>query len=884
MTIKVKHQIIHRLFAIVFFLFLSFTYLNAANLPDSIAQKSFILHTKKASIEKVLDEISNQTGLMFSYRISTLSDFNRFSFSKKSFTFESFLQQVFVSNGITYTFIAPNVIVLKPQNAPSPKSFVVSGVITDSISGERLVGANIFLVLEKRGIISNNEGFYSFIQKSDSLLIQVSYVGFVTKTIELKLGSNLRLDITLNQNMLLSPVIVSNNNENTSMNQDGGNTITLKGKQITEISPLFGEADVFRTLQLLPGVQSVGEGTPGLYVRGGSPDQNLVLLDGVQLYNPVHIFGFYSIFNPGIVSNVTLSKGPFAAKHGGRLSSVIDIVTKDGSNQKIKGEAMLGIMGSRLLIEGPIGKSKKTTFLASARRSHIDFLLSPFVDATLSTQNAGFLSAYYFYDLNAKVVHRFNKNSKLILNFYNGQDKVSLNNTFKLDNPQRQIQEKDFQNFTWGNTAVSAKWQQIISAKSILRVSSWYSSYNFGNGSEYSFLETVGSNTTLNFFDYEFKSNIQDIGSRVDLDYFVFKKWAINIGAHTINHSFQPGVTTLTSNLPNLEPEKTVNKSNNGLESAFYFDNQFKMGRNTVLNVGAHFSVFSVENTNYFSFQPRFSLVRYLTKKLTLSAGYSKMQQFMHLLTNSTIGIPSDLWILSSENIAPQTNNQWNLSLHYKKKSFVAGIDAFSKRMENVLEYRDGANYLKTNSNWEEKIVSGIGNSNGIEFYVEKTWGRFTGWAGYCLSKSTRQFEEINNGEPFLFRYDRRHDVSSTASYNINKHSVISINYVFATGTPITLPEQIYSGISSTQPVVDIYLPGKRNDFIMPNYHRMDINYSHHKVNNWGKRVWSFGFYNASNRQNPFFITPAFNDEGQRILRQVTLFPIIPSISYKQEF
>jgi len=884
MTNGLQHLIFFRLIPAVFCLFLSCTALNATSLPDSVSQKTFTLNMKKAPVERVLDEISKQTGLLFSFRTSTLSELNRFSFSKKSFTIESFLQQVFLPNGINYSFIAPNVIVLKPINAPSPKRFVVSGVIIDSLSGERLVGANIFLVLDKRGIVTNNEGFYSFQQSSDSLLIKVSYVGFNTKTIALKLGSNIRLDISLSPSILLNPVQVSNNNEVNSVNQEGGNTITLKGKQITEISPLFGEADVFRTLQLLPGVQSVGEGTPGLYVRGGSPDQNLVLLDGVQLYNPVHIFGFYSIFNPGIVSNVTLSKGPFAAKHGGRLSSVIDIVTKDGNNQKIKGEAMLGIMGSRLLLEGPIGKSKKTTFLASARRSHIDFFLSPFVDANLSTQNAGFLSAYYFYDLNAKVVHRFNKNSKLIFSFYNGQDKVSLNNTFKLDNPQRQIQEKDLQSFSWGNTAISAKWQQILSAKSILRVSTWYSSYDFGNKSEYSFRETIGNSSTLNFFEYKFKSNIQDIGARVDLDYFIFKKWAINLGAHTINHAFQPGVTTLTSNLPNLEPETNINKSNTGLESAVYLDNQIKIGRKTVLNLGAHFTMFSVENTNYFSLQPRFSLVRYLTKNITLSTGYSKMQQFMHLLTNSTIGIPSDLWILSSENIAPQVNNQWNASIQYKEKSFVAGIDAFSKRIENVLEYRDGANYLKTNSNWEEKVVAGIGNSNGIEFYIEKTWGKFTGWAGYCLSKSTRQFEEINEGEPFLFRYDRRHDVSSTASYQINKSSVISINYVFATGTPITLPEQIYSGVSNSQPVVDIYIPGKRNDFIMPNYHRMDINYSHQKVNNWGKRVWSFGFYNASNRQNPFFITPAYNDQGQRILRQVTLFPIIPSISYRQQF
>jgi outer membrane receptor for ferrienterochelin and colicin len=884
MTNGLQHLIFFRVIPAVFCLFLSIAALNATNLPDSVAQKTFTLHVKKAPIERVLDEMSKQTGLLFSYRTATLAELNRFSFSNKSFTVESFLQQVFVPNGMQYSFIAPNVIVLRPIHAPPPKRFVVSGVISDSLSGERLVGANIFLVLDKNGIVTNNDGFYSFQQNSDSLVMVVSYVGFNTKTIALKLGSNMRLDISLSPSILLNPVLVSNNNTANTVIQEGGNTITLKGKQITEISPLFGEADVFRTLQLLPGVQSVGEGTPGLYVRGGSPEQNLVLLDGVQVYNPVHIFGFYSIFNPGIISHVSLTKGSFPAQYGGRLSSVIDVVSKDGNERKLKGAVMVGLIGTSLLLEGPLQASGKTTFFVAGRRSHIDLLLSPFVDATLSTGKTGFLSAYFFYDLNGKIVHRFSNKTKLSLQMYGGRDRVALRNTFKLDNPNRAIREEDYQSFSWGNTLYSLKLSHVLNASTLIKASVWSSAYNFRNTSEYKFSTISAGNTSQQAFRYNYLSSINDVGVKVDLEHYLRRGLKIRTGFITIAHQFRPGISTLTTNLPNLTPERSVSSVVNGIEQSFFVEGQIKVSAKWQMKVGAHTAVLRVDSVFYPSIQPRIQLSYEASKKLFLTVGYAEMVQFLHLLTHSTIGIPSDLWILSNKSIAPQTNKQWNIGAQYRNNKWVIGWDAFYKQMNRVVEYKEATNFLKNNANWEDKITVGEGLARGIEFYVEKQVGKWTGWVGYCWSKSTRTFEEINNGLPFLFRYDRRHDLSSTATYYFKKNWLLNVNYVFATGNPITLPEQIYSGIAHGAPSIDIYIPGERNAYILPNYHRMDVNVSHKKTNKWGERVWTFGTYNTSNRQNPFFITPAYNDLGERVLRQITLFPFIPSFSYKQNF
>jgi hypothetical protein len=880
------HKLEHRLKRIVgvFSLCLSMQQSVAQNIPTEIANKIVSVEMLNATPAQVLDSISAQTGLKFSYRISVWEGIKKISVQEKEVPLKSVLHKVLTNNRINWTFISPDIIVLRKSNLISSNNYHYNGFIVDSLTGEKLAGAHVYYHTEQKSFHTNHEGFYALQSIYDTVVLRVSYIGYETKYIKIGWKKGLQAHITLNPLVFLTPATVTYSSTSQSMSGETGREIRLKSWQITELSPLFGESDVFRTLQLLPGIQSVGEGTPGLYVRGGSPDQNLVLLDGTPLYNPVHIFGFYSVFNPGIVKNVNMRKGPFPAQYGGRLSSVIDVLTKDGNKNKFGGDVGVGLIGSRISLEGPVNKSSKTTFLVSGRRSQIDLLLSPFFDANLSTQNAGFLSAYYYYDLNAKIVHRPNAQNKFTLSAYLGQDKVALNNSFKLDNTQRSVTETDRQEFGWGNSMIAAKWDRVIKDKAMLKTSVWFTSYNFGNRSRYTFSNKAAQDTSELFYDYSYNSRIYDLGLRSEINYYPSNKWNIIAGFQSINHNFQPGVSSVSGNLPNLESVKTISKINTGIENAVFLENEWNINKKTELYAGVHLAHFNVQNTNYITPQPRISITHNFMRKWNLTAGYAHMQQFMHLLTNSSIGIPNDLWILSSQNLAPQLNKQSNINLKFNEKKWAAGVDFFHKNMENVIEYKDGANFLRVTDDWENRITTGIGTAIGMEFFAEKKVGNFIGWLGYCLSRNTRQFDDINEGRPFLFRYNRTHDLSGSLSYQLKQSHLLSVNFVYASGTPITLPEQIYSGVQIDGPFVDIFVQGNRNNYILPDYHRVDLNYSNFKTNKFGMRIWSFGLYNAYNRQNPFFITPAYNDLGERILRQVSLFPIIPSVTYRQQF
>lgn len=863
------------------FLLFSVSVLNS-QVPDSLRNQFITWENKSVSFREAIQTISAQTGLVFSYQESISYPLPIYKPKNQKEKLHIWIDTYLKSYGIDVKFLPPQTLVLQLIAVPAVK--VISGFVSDSISGERLIGAGVYLPSEKNGTITNAEGFFSLKVQCDTCILQITYVGFTPQYLRVYASDKSKKEIKLSSLNILTPIEVTQNREQEGIMSKTGDYITLKGKQITQISPLFGETDVFRTLQLLPGIQSVGEGTPGLFVRGGSPEQNLVLLDGVQVYNPVHIFGFYSIFNPGIVSHVSLTKGSFPAQYGGRLSSVIDVVSKDGNERKFRGSVSIGLIGTSVLLEGPLQSSGKTTFFIAGRRSHIDLLMSPFVDATLSTGKTGFLSAYFFYDLNGKIVHRFSNKTKLSLHVYGGRDRVALRNSFKLDNPNRAIREEDYQSFSWGNTLYSLKLSHVLNATTLIKAAIWSSTYNFRNTSEYKFNTVSGGSSSQQAFRYDYLSSINDIGLKCELEHNVRKGLRIRAGIISLAHQFKPGISTLTSNLPNLSSERSVSRVVNGIEQSVFAEAQLKLGDKWMLKGGAHVAVLSVDSVFYPSFQPRIQLSYEVNKKLYLNIGYAEMVQFLHLLTHSTIGIPSDLWILSNKSIAPQTNKQLNLGAQYMYKNWVIGFDAFYKKMNHVIEYKEATNFLINNANWEDKITVGEGLARGLEFYVEKQVGKWTGWAGYCWSKSTRTFDDINNGLPFLFRYDRRHDMSSTATYHFRKEWLLNINYVFATGNPITLPEQIYAGIAHGTPSVDVYVPGERNAYILPNYHRMDVNVSHKKSNKWGERTWTFGTYNTSNRQNPFFITPAYNDRGERVLRQVTLFPFIPSISYKQNF
>lgn len=886
MRTKLQLAFLQSLLGLILFVFAPFNFYGQVVDNESMLNKKVSFGNQQLQIEKVFSTVTKQTGVLFSFKSNLIPIHSAILLPASDMTVQEVVLYISKEAHVNWKFIAPNTIVFFPtQKPPKVVNIRISGFVLDSLYNEKLVAASIHVSNSPDYVLTNQDGFFSIILPKDSVCLSASYIGYESKTICINPLKTSAITFEMSHNPMLAIAEVSSSQQSNTLSADKSAAIKLKAGHINETAPLFGESDVFRTMQLLPGVQSVGEGTPGLLVRGGSPDQNLVLLDGIQIYNPVHIFGFYSVFNPSIVKNVTLHKSHFPAKFGGRLSSVIDVHTIDGNTKEIKGEVSAGFVGSKIAVDGPIGSKKATSFSLSARRSHVDLLLSPFIDPDLSTQQAGFLTAYFFYDINAKLTHRFSPTDKLTISAYAGQDKASINNTFQSTFQGADIIEKDNQQFTWGNKMLSASYAKIISKKFYLKSDIWYVEYGFGNKNNYSYTRSLPSQSIEeSFFDYQFDSKIQDIGAKISLDALLYNWWDLNIGVYGIEHLFQPGVTSINSNFNSLPPNMFSDRRNMGIEYIGFFDNTFKLPHDFTLHTGAQYSSFWVNNENYQKFQPRLHLHKKIGEQLSVTASYANMQQFMHLLSVATTGIPNDLWVLASENIAPQSSDQFSLNAQIQYPKWNASIAVFTKQMRNVLEYKDATNFLQVSDNWENNVTSGTAIAEGVELFFEKTAGNLSGWIAYTYNLSLRYFDDINNGIPFYPKNYRKHDFVTYANYKLTSNKSLSVNFVFASGNPITLPEQVLPASLPYQQNLQVFVPGARNNYFLVDYHRLDINYSVYKFNRFGKRVWSFGFYNAYNQQNPFYVTPALNNDGKRKLRQVTLFPIIPSVNFSQSF
>jgi hypothetical protein len=693
-------------------------------------------------------------------------------------------------------------------------------------------------------------------------------------------------------------------------------------EQIKKIPALLGEVDVLKALQLLPGVQGGTEGTNGLYVRGGSPDQNLILLDGTPVYNVSHLGGFFSVFNGDAVKNVTLTKGGFPARYGGRLSSIIEIDMKEGNMKEFHGEGGIGIVASRLTLEGPLIKNK-VSFMFSARRTYLDVLIKPFLPTNAATTNRGGGGpgggggagsaatqsvdlALYFYDLNAKINWKINDKHRLFLSAYNGLD--IFRNGIKNTETATGNYSNTSNGINWGNLTTNFRWNWLISNKMFANTTVTSSRYGFSTN----FTSESKRDTSITSRSAKYDSGIKDVGIRTDFDYVLNPKNRIRFGAGATQHTYTPGVLQfeLQDRLGKIDTTvgSTLSKS---LESYVYVEDEISLGA-LKLNGGLHASAFNVEaKTNadgttvaaksYSSVQPRLSANYLLKNDWAIKASYAKMQQYINLLTNENIGLPTDLWVPSTARIAPQESQQIAIGTAKTiKNEYEFSVEAYYKTMTNVISYREGANFLGTQSAWEDKIVQGNGKAYGLEFFVQKKEGKTTGWIGYTLSWNFRQFEAINSGIEYPFKYDRRHDISIVVSHEFSKNFSLTGSWLYGTGNAITLATNDFPLITRNntninrdpRQLVEVSTVGEKNAFRMPAYHRMDVNFEFIKKKKRFTRKWSVGAYNAYSRANPFYIIrdeiqitkPDGTQGTQPVFRQVSLFPIIPSITYGFKF
>ncbi len=780
----------------------------------------------------------------------------------------------------------------------SPTNYTISGYITEKGSKENLPGANIYIPKLKVGTTTNSYGFYSITLPADSIEIVISYTGYQSSYFKLKkLSANIQLDVTLENNTQLQEIVISADKQEPISEEVEMSKIDLSIEQIKNLPALLGEKDVLKVIQLLPGVQKGSEGSSGIYVRGGGPDQNLILLDDATVYNAAHLFGFFSLFNGDALKSVELTKGGFPARYGGRLSSVIDMQMKDGNKEKIHGEIGIGLISSRFILEGPI-KKNKVSFLISARRTYIDILAKPFM------KKQDYQIGYFFYDLNAKLNYILNYKNKLYLSGYFGKDKFYLKNTGTDENNNPASSNSSI---TWGNATATLRWNHLINEKTFSNVSFIFTNFLFDIG----FVEASVSNVTkLSYF-----SGIRDYSLKGDIDFYPNTKHSVKTGILATYHYFRPNAFVLKDPAFNTDINKTT--SINTYETAVYVEDDYRISEKWRMNGGIRLSNFNVRSKSYFNPEPRLSLKYAIKKDFSIKVSYAFMNQYLHLLSNSGIGLPSDLWVPATDRIKPQTSQQIALGLakdlKIKKVAFLVSLEGYYKKSQHIIGYKEGASFLTVNNldpntasdfSYEDIVTAGKAESYGAELFFQKKSGKFTGWVGYTLSWTWLTFNELNFGKRFPARYDRRHDISIVGMYKINSHITLSAIWVYGTGNAISLPFASYqltyepttytttpsqSAINHHYPVNDYNYTindyGEKNNLRMAPYHRLDVSIQFHKERKKYERVFELGVYNVYNRKNPFFYKTETNYQTSTTkLVQVSLFPLIPSVSWTYKF
>jgi CarboxypepD_reg-like domain/TonB dependent receptor/TonB-dependent Receptor Plug Domain len=762
----------------------------------------------------------------------------------------------------------------------SQQKFTLSGFIKDTANGETLIGANLSIKGLTKGVSSNQYGFYSITLTEGTYTIDVSFAGYTPKQLQVTLTANSNQDILMQQRLVVADqVVVLAKRRDANVKNAQMGKIDLSVDKIRALPSLMGEVDILRIIQLLPGVQNAGEGNAGFYVRGGGPDQNLILLDEAVVYNTGHLFGFFSIFNADAIKNTSLIKGGMPAQYGGRLSSVLDIAMKDGNDKKLQVDGGIGLIASRLSIQGPL-KKEKASFIVSARRTYIDALVKPFVKPESSFYGSG----YYFYDLNAKMNYRFSEKDRIFLSGYFGRDVFTFRNS-----------KQSFRaNIPWGNSTATFRWNHIFNRKLFSNTTLVYNDYNFEFGAQ------------QNDFEITLASGIRDLNAKVDFDYYPSPAHKVKFGALYTYHRFKPSVVT-------GKQGNTVFNPNNALikyagETGLYLQDDWEVSEKIKIHAGIRYSNFTQigpykkyndddagnhidsvvygkgkKVVSYGGLEPRLTLRYALNDETSLKASVTRNLQYIHLVTNAGTTLPTDLWVPSTYRVQPQKSMLYAAGFfkNFKNNTYETSVEVYYKDLKNQIEYKEG--YTPSLRDPELDFTYGRGWSYGAEFFINKIKGKLTGWVGYTLSFTNRRFNGLNEGNTFPAKYDRRHDLSFVTTWELNKHWKFGSVFVFGTGNATTVPQRFYviNGILTQE-------YGKINDYRLKSYHRLDLAATYTRIPKKKKRFtssWVFGIYNTYSRLNPYFIY--FDQDGSPYNgsltiqpKQVSLFPIIPSITY----
>lgn len=843
--------------------------------------KKITLSEENASLEKIFRAVWKQTGQQFVYTDEVLKGSQRVTIKVKDATLSEVLALCFRDQPVTYT-IENNVIIVK-QKKTAPivvqqaayiipqDRYTLSGTIKTKEKGETVIGATIRL--GNSGTTSNEYGFYSITLPRQTYTLVISAVGMQTRTEDIVLDKNIVLNFFLeteSKNLESVTVTATGKGRSLASPQMGVERLTIE--EVKTIPVLLGEKDILKTIQLLPGIKSAGEGNSGFYVRGGGADQNLILLDEAPVYNASHLLGFFSTFNSDAIKDITVYKAGMPAQYGGRLSSVLDIKMNDGNNQDYGVSGGVGLISAKLNVEGPIQKDR-SSFLLTGRRTYADMFLKLSGDSTINN------NTLYFYDFNAKLNYILGDKDRLYLSGYFGKDVLGVGETFGLE---------------WGNGTATMRWNHIFHRKLFSNTSLIFSNYNYKI--------SIRSGA----YDFDIFSQIRDWNLKQEFQWYLNDRNNIRFGFNSIYHTMRPGEITASSENSGINPE--ILQKRYSWENAAYFTNTWRLSEKINITYGLRMTAFSILGEGdfynidgqgnitdtisykrgqfvktYYNLEPRAAISYRLTNTASLKASYVRNVQNLHLISNSSSANPTDKWVASTNIIKPEISDQVSLG-YYKNlgSKYELTVEAYYKTMQNQIDYRDGADIFENTNAIETQLLFGEGRAYGIETQLKKKTGKFTGWLSYTLSKSERRIDGVNDYQWYNARQDRTHDIALVGSYKLNRKWTLSANWVYYTGNAVTFPAGKYM---IDNQVVFYYT--ERNGYRMPDYHRLDLGAT--LLLKQKKRFSSeltFGLYNAYGRENAFVIEfrEAENDATKTEAFQVALFRFIPSVSYNFKF
>ena len=885
-----------QLLAILFF----FSYSLCAIAQSELLSKRIDFGVREVSLKEAIVQLSHQTQIAFSSSGNVLPK-RKITLELNDETIETVLLQVLENSGITFKVEAEQVVLFK---APTPiPYYTISGYIKEKESGERLAYATVLESRSQTGISSNEFGFYSITLPSGAIHLNYSYTGCQTLNKKIQLKKDLSLDIALTSTVLLAEVLVVSK-EKEDFIKVSANANSLPIQQIKRLPSLGGEVDLIRTISSLSGVNTGTDGFGGIQIRGGNVDQNLVLLDGVPVYNPLHTGGIYSIFNADVIQGAQLYKGTAPARYGVRLSSVLDVKMKEGNRHKMVGRLGIGLTTAKASLEGPIQKGN-SSFLVAFRRSLFNSYFTPISKEIKKRKGDIGQTAHSFSDFNSKINFSLGKKDQLYLSVYHGGDTFMDENQSELELATESRTTQHDQNLDWGNTIFALRWNHLFFDKLFVNTTLTSSKFHF-QSEEYYQAATLSAGQGETNIDQQdlfysiYNSSIADKAAKIDLTYLPSIRHSIRFGAEAIAHTFRPGAFTVDQfsqiTIADINhPDSIISNSKpiHSQEYSIYLEDKWNISKRLRVDFGLRTTLLAVQQAKYWSIQPRLSTRFQLTNKILLHADVGKTNQNLHQLSISGIGLPSDLWVPATANIRPQSAWQSSIGLTTALlKGFSLDLVAYQKSMQHLVAYQEGANFLIESIvvdavDWESKVTSGKGKSYGFELSLKKEVGPLTGWLNYTWSKSTRQFETINNGQEYDFKFDRPHSFKIAGVYQISPKWSVSSTWSYQTGLPTTLPISEYTFYSS-----NLFSPstvlntGQKNSFRLPAFHRLDIEMVFDLGKKPGKQLFKIGVANAYNRKNPLYyrLTEKRDGSGERAFVQVSLLPILPSLSYSLLF